>query len=965
MSAPRRTTGRRTDGRSRERALALLRRNVQLVACAGAGKTETVARRIVRVLTQPGVPPESVVAFTFTEKAAAELKERIAQRYFEATGTREGLADVYVGTIHAFCLGLLQQHDFRVLSYSVLTDVQQRLFISRNSRRCGLADLRTAHGKPWHRYHQASTFAETMAILREADVDRAKLRGSAVATALTQYEALLEHHRYFDYTSILARAVELLEADRMFAARVAARVRFVTVDEYQDVNPVQERLVAALARLGAHVCVVGDDDQLIYDWRGSRLSNMIGFVDRYPDVERLTLEENFRSSRGIVDLARTVVERNEERLPKRMRSIGSQAYETGDVELREFASDDDGAGDEHEAEYIAEEIERLIGRRFIDDPTRDSRPRGLAYSDCAVLVRVKSLIPRITQALDAHRVPYVVGGVAGLFDTAEACAARTLFYYLADGADEEELAGAWRALDVGIDEREIAQGIAYARETRAEKAAGTERFGYYNLQRAYLGFLERVQLREDEIEGDGGHGHSRGEVVFYNLGKFSQVISDFEQIHFQSKPEEKYRGFADFLRYQAEGIYPEGWLESRYVMPNAVQVMTIHQAKGLQWPVVFVPGLVRGRFPAGGRRGVTPWSVIPDGAVRNSTDYATTEEDERRLFYVACTRAKKFLRLTHGVYPTGKRSWWRVSPFFEEARAALAVIDPPDIAPALRKVKSRPQRQVADVALSFSELKYAFECPYAFKLRFLYGFNPPIHEALGQGKGLHDCLFELHDRALRGGDTSLACVDELVERHLHLPFAWDELRETLRRSATRALRDYIEERGNTFPEIEHAERPVEIDAGEGIRVAGRVDLIRRRDTDEVVVIDFKSNDRTQAEDVTDLQLQVYALGYRQVAGRDANRVVVTNLDALGSDRELPVTDVSLAAARGAVTRIASQLRRNELPKEPRGATSTQRDATCTRCDLIALCRDVPSSTQRQPRDTRRTRRTSRHPEQHE
>ncbi len=125
---------------------------------------------------------------------------------------------------------------------------------------------------------------------------------------------------------------------------------------------------------------------------------------------------------------------------------------------------------------------------------------------------------------------------------------------------------------------------------------------------------------------------NRGEVIYYNLGKFSQVISDFEQIHFQSEPKQKCHSFADHLKYQVESIYPEGWLETRYVMPNAVQIMTIHQAKGLEWPVVFVPGLVRGRFPVQGAGGVQPWSVIPGSAVRNKDDYRTTEEDERRLF---------------------------------------------------------------------------------------------------------------------------------------------------------------------------------------------------------------------------------------------------------------------------------------------------------------------------------------------
>ncbi len=920
-----------SDTTARERALEVLEGHLQLVACAGAGKTEIGARRVAELLKLPGVSPENIAAFTFTEKAAGELKERIASRVAEETGTREGLADLYVGTIHAFCLALLQQHDFRVLSYRVLTDVQQRLLISRNSRNCGLADLRTKNGKPWNRYHQAGTFAETMAILREADVDHTLLAGSEIEAVLRKYEALLERHRFFDYTSILSRTVDLLESDTAFAERLP--LRFITVDEYQDVNPVQERLLAALAARGIDICVVGDDDQLLYDWRGSRMANMIEFVDRYPGVEQLTLEQNFRSSRGIVDLAAHVIERNVERLPKRMKSADNQRYEEGDIQMHAFESDDE------EAAYIASEIKDLLGTSFVDDP-KLLAARGLALSDCAILVRVKSLIPKITCALDDADVPYLVGGVAGLFDTAEACAARMLFYFLVGDVSAEDLADAWRRLDVSIDEEELAAGVAYAEITLAEIEEGRQRFGFYNLQRVFLSFLERVGLREEEILGAGEHGYTRGEVVYYNLGKFSQVISDFEQIYFQTNPQEKYSSFAGYLRFQADGIYPEGWLEARYVMPNAVQIMTIHQAKGLQWPAVFVPGLVRGRFPAKAAGGVKPWSVIPPGAVRNEADYKTTEEDERRLFYVAVTRAKKFLRLTRGVYPTSEsRSWYKPSPFWDEAADALADIDPPEPALPEPRLEPKPNRSLADVALSFSELKYAFECPYAFKLRFMYGFNPPIDEALGQGKGLHDCLFELHDRALNGGDTTVACVDELVDRHMYLPFAYDELREKLARSAKNKLREYIQQRGDTFAEIEHAERPVEIDAGNGVRVSGRIDLIRRRDTDEVVVIDFKSNDRTQAEEVTDLQLHVYALGYNQGVGRDASAAVVTNLDDLGADRQIPVTAESLEEARAAVQRVADLLRINDLPKDPRGESDGQKCETCRRCDLIVLCRD--------------------------
>ena len=188
---------------------------------------------------------------------------------------------------------------------------------------------------------------------------------------------------------------------------------------------------------------------------------------------------------------------------------------------------------------------------------------------------------------------------------------------------------------------------------------------------------------------------------------------------------------------------------------------------------------------------------IPDGAVRNQADYEDSEEDERRLFYVACTRAKKYLTVSTGGC-TRPRSAPGTTPRRSgerrmDAFAAIAATGP-GAAPR-QKLKPEPARSISDVTLSFSELKYAFECPYSFKLRFIYGFNPPIDEALGYGKGLHDALFELHDRALHGGDTTVEPVDELVDRHLFLPFAYTDLSEKLNAQRPQAARRLHRRRG--------------------------------------------------------------------------------------------------------------------------------------------------------------------------
>ncbi len=900
--------------------------NLQLIACAGAGKTETVSLRIVEQLKLPDVGAANIVAFTFTERAAAELKDRIAQRYEDEFGTREGIADLFVGTIHGFCLEMLQQFSFDLLSYGVLNDVQQRLFISRSSRKSGLADL------GWHRYHDPGKYGELMSVLREADVDDSRLAGSDAEACLQKYLNLLADKRYLDFTAILYEAVTLLETGiGDFRERVLERTRHVTVDEYQDVNPIQERLLRALAALGSKVCVVGDDDQLLYSWRGSRVANIQTFADRYDDVEVERLERNHRSSAGVVDLARDLAERiSTGRLPKSMFSAGNQDYEDGDIVVREFEDPED------EADFIAVRIDELLGSPFRERP--DAEARGLSLSDMAVLVRKRSLIERIAGALERRGRQYIVGGVSGLFRAREAEASRQLFYYLAGQQDQNVVRRAWRSADIGISDNELKAGLDSAEADRASIALGEGRFGIYNLQRSFLSFLEAIELREEKIEGASpAAGHTRAEVVFYNLGKFSQIISDFEQINFQSAPKDKYDSFAGFLRYQAENIYPEGWLEARYVIPDAVQIMTIHQAKGLQWPVVFVPGLTKCIFPPRGPGGRSIWNVIPDGAIRNKADYMDSDDDERRVLYVGCTRAKKYLHVTRAEYPAGKVTYRHPSFLWDEVSEAFDRLDAPDPAPKQKKLAPRPDRQVADVALSFSELKYGFECPYSFKLRFLYGFNPPIAEALGYGKSLHDMLFELHDRAIHGGDTSQAAVDELVDRHMFVPFAFTDLRRTLTDQAEKRLREYIEVRGATFDDIEHAERPVELDLGGGVRVAGRIDLIRRRSTGEVVIIDFKSTRIAQQEVVTDLQLRVYALGYRQATGEDADAVVVENLDDLKHPRVEPVTPSTLGEASEAIRAFGERIRGNELPRHPRGEDRKTRRGTCERCDMRGIC----------------------------
>jgi DNA helicase-2/ATP-dependent DNA helicase PcrA len=418
---------------------------------------------------------------------------------------------------------------------------------------------------------------------------------------------------------------------------------------------------------------------------------------------------------------------------------------------------------------------------------------------------------------------------------------------------------------------------------------------------------------------------------FYNLGKFSQAISDFEQIHFRSDPQQKYAAFVGWLTYQAPDYYAESDADVGYATPDAVTIATVHQAKGMQWPAVFVPALRRNRFPARRQGGLGVFHVIPEQAIGDADRYRGTVEDERRLFYVAVTRAQKWLALT---FSPGPSAQYRArSEFFDFATRNPFVLTAQPQARDMPRLKPRARHEIPDVTFSFSELKYLFECAYQFKLRFLYGFNPPIHEALGYGKSVHDTLAEVHKRAIDGDIVADAEVEDLVDRHLHVPFAYAALHEQLRKAAIDAVDRYLRGNRGQLANTLYAEQQVQVHVAPGITVDGRIDLIRRLDTQETSIVDFKSTERAQAEDVTRDQLHVYALGYQELTDERADLVEVLNLDA-GSASTREVVDDNLLDGISHKIRTAGQsLRDNELPRHQRWCQA------CDRCDLAGLCRD--------------------------
>lgn len=912
-------------------AIDCLDERLQIIACAGSGKTQVISQRIAAILARPGVEPRNIIAFTFTEKAAAELKDRILSIVERDLGDVTGMAEMYVGTMHGYCLDLLQRLVPEKFKFSVLTDVTAQLFVDRYSGRSGLTTCpTTAKQGVLRRYLNSKLYLQVVSVLREDKINIDHVP-AGVIESFEKYQTLLREHSHFDFTEIIRTAVDYLEGDPYedddfirVQAHIRNDVHYLVVDEYQDVNPLQERLIRALVRYGANLCVVGDDDQTIYQWRGSQVSNIVSFANRYGLVRQVTLDDNFRSSRGVVELGRTVAERIPagQRLKKAMVAAGHQTWERGD--LLALAFSDTGT----EAAWIVDRIEDLRGMPFQDRP--ESELRGLSWSDCAVLFRsVASDSEPVVAELRRRGIPFVVKGLNRLFESPEIRAVVGIFRFVVSEIDAPHLKALWDGaalIPVGADWSRAVKVLEVGRDFGSNR-----RHSVYNIQRLYLDFLEALDMREDTLPGD----PSRGELVFYQLGKFSQVISDYEQIYFTTEPKAKYEGFAKWLEYQAPGYYADADGDVGYATPDAVTIATVHQSKGLQWPAVFLPALRRNRFPSRAMGGITLRHVIPDDAIDDPARYRGTVEDETRLLYVAVTRAQKYLYATFAPMLDNRQQCHR-SEFFDHI-AAQQWVSTTSAPLTGGRLTPQPVQETPHVTLSFSELKYLFECPYQFKLRFLYGFNAPIHEALGYGKGLHDALSEIHKRALEGDIVTKDSAAALIDRHLNAPFAYTKLREQLRAAGIKAIERYFDMHGREIANTELSEQPIQVHIAPGITVDGRIDLIRRLDTGEVAIVDFKSSERAQAEEVTRDQLHVYAVGYKELRGQSADLIEVLNLDEKGRTTREPVSEPLLLAVRDKIRDAGDALRANRLPRFQKWE-----EHTCGTCDLVALCRNRPS-----------------------
>lgn len=612
-----------------------------ILAGAGSGKTTMMTHRIAYML-EKGVSPYNILAVTFTNKAAGEMKDRIES----LTGGTRGM---WVMTFHAMCVRILRNHG-EVLGFkngfSIYDESDKKALLKRIVK-----DLKIDE-----KIYPVSYLGSVISSCKEAEEDpddyiennSMNFKAETVAKVYARYMEDLQQNNAMDFDDLLWNAVKLFEASSEVLSYYQQRFKYIMVDEYQDTNYLQYKLIHALAEKSHNLCVVGDDDQCIYQWRGADIRNILDFEKDFSETKVIKLEQNYRSDANILDLANSVIANNRNRKAK---ELWTDRNEGSKITYRRLEDE------QREAWYVGGEIQRLHDEE------------GIPFNDMAILYRKNAQSRPFEEKFSFRGIPYRVLGGTRFYDRKEIKDVMSYMHLVENPSDDVAMARIINEPKRGLGPKSLGGIVSYAKAyklsifealkeqevlgslSRKSRAAvedlvtmldelGAEQDNmelsdiYDNLIRR-SGYLTALEA-ENTVEAD---------ARIENILELRSVIAEFEEKAAGSvltDEEDEFREERDRLREDGFDVKEPTLLQSfleriallsdidnRDESEDAVVMMTLHSSKGLEFPVVFMPGMENGLFPGSA-----------------SMDDPSKMEEERRLCYVGITRAMRKLYLT-------------------------------------------------------------------------------------------------------------------------------------------------------------------------------------------------------------------------------------------------------------------------------------------------------------------------------
>lgn len=696
---------------------------VLVLAGAGSGKTTVLVNRIAYMISEKHIRPWNILAITFTNKAAREMKDRI-ERLLGDTAK-----DMWIGTFHSVCVRILRSC-IDLLGYSrgfVIYDTADTKTVMKEC----LREL-DIDEKSFPVRNVLSIISNAKNDLMDAatfeNVYKSDYRMSIIAKIYYRYQTKLRKNNAVDFDDIILNTVKILSENPDVLSKYQDKFQYILVDEYQDTNNSQYLLINLLAQANRNLCVVGDDDQSIYKFRGANIGNILNFEDDYSDVQKITLDQNYRSTQNILDAANSVISNNKGRMGKSLWTSNGDGNKV-------FVYT--GTNEYDEARYIARQIKKHFDEQG-------------SFSDCAILYRTNAQSRVIEEMLMRESVPYKVLSGLRFYDRKEI---KDIIAYLRVVYNPNDDVSLARIINepkrkIGNATLEKARNIAREKETSLYdvishaddypefKTAIKKLLGFSEIIQSLIKLKDTVTIEDltGRILNDTGYmpalvmeDTTESKTRIENLGEFISVITEFE------KNEETGNTLGEFLENISLVSDIDGYDENE----DSAVLMTIHSAKGLEFPIVFLSGLEEGLFP--GMR-----SMESDDDI----------EEERRLCYVAITRAKEQLYITKTISRTihGKTMPTTASRFFKEIPVEY-LEDKTTLQPKVAKVMqdlgvrnaAAPKKEVYMTKGFGSSVKSSGSTDYS---KFKAG-DTVEHRTFGRGEILkatpcgNDCILEI------------------------------------------------------------------------------------------------------------------------------------------------------------------------------------------------------------------------------
>ncbi|MDH5596521.1 MAG: ATP-dependent helicase [Candidatus Peregrinibacteria bacterium] len=880
---------------------------VLVIAGAGTGKTRVITERIAHIVGEKWCRNDQILALTFTEKAAAEMEARVDEKM------PIGYQTIQISTFHSFCERLLRQYGIDIgisPGFRILEGVNQWKFMKER-----LFDFKLNYYRPSGNPNKfIDSLLSFFSRLKEEVVSpedferyarkRATGTGSEdekfeaqklveLSNAYIQYEKMLAENNYLDFSDLQLKTIELLTKRPNILSYLQEHYRYILVDEYQDTNIAQNHIVDLLAKVHRNLMVVGDDDQSIYKFRGAAISNILQFEEKYPDAKKVVLTENYRSTQKILDLAYASIQNNnpdrlevKANIDKRLAASGERLAEEGDIKLVHSSTVD------QEVAYVIDEIKLA----------------KCPLSEIAILVRANSYAKPFVDALRRENIPYQFLSERGLYNKDEIKELIALLRVLANPGDDisfyrllrmehwripmqtiveliaeskKKYQGIWQMVLKAPATKELAKAISELLEYSKKHSVGEVLFKFTQDIKLY-----ETLLAQDKIEA---------EEQITNIATFFGRIQQFER-------ENDEISVLDFVNYldlaQEAGENPAARFDVGGI--DGVQISTIHGVKGLEFDTVFLPSLAARRFPSDNRSDPIE---VPDeliSEIRTEGDFHL--EEERRLFYVALTRAKRRLYLLHSDFYTASNSQnprpKKPSVFVQEIQDQI----PTKIEKTAEGVERFLKPETFDLPLSaelgerepitrfsYSALDAFKRCPRQYEYNYILKIPQPPSGATSFGSSLHNTLNEFYKLVSQSKQASLfqdyeedlSLVRLLTiyeDKWISVGYESKAHHDTLKVRGKEILENFYGHFKDEVTRIEYLEKGFKLKVGKYI-ISGRIDRADKQSDGSLEIIDYKSGKSKSQKDVDkDQQLAIYALAAKECFGKPASKLTLYFLD---------------------------------------------------------------------------------------